>query len=143
MSECMRGMVDFSGRAAPIHPRRAALRIDPHAAHGRQVDHQSVVDAGKPGAIVRAAPDRDGQPIIPAEIDGRDHVGCVGTARDELWALVDHRVVEFAGVVVVRIALLNDGPTQRCCETGNGVVFHGVLPRRRPTILLTLVSSSQ
>ena len=59
----MRGMVDLPGRAARVHPRGAPLWIDPHAAHGRQVDHQPVVDAGKPGPIVRAAPDRDGQSI--------------------------------------------------------------------------------
>jgi len=44
-------------------------------------------------------PERDGQPIVAADIDGRDHVGCVGAARDKLRAPVDHCVVELAGVV--------------------------------------------
>ena len=128
LSECVRCVVDLPSRAARPDPRGAPLWIDSHASHGRQIDHQPVVDTGKPGPIVRAGADRDGQCTIAAEIDGRDNVGCVGAARDKLWALIDHRVVKLAGVVVVRIALLNDGPTQRRCETGNGLVFHDALP---------------
>ena len=94
LSECARGVVDLPRRAARPHPRGAFLGIDPHASHRRQVDHQPVVDTGKSGPIVRTAADRDRQTIIAAEIDGGDHIGCVDAARDQLRALVDHRIVE-------------------------------------------------
>ena len=68
-----------------------------------------------------------GRLIVAAEIHGGDHVGRVDAARDQLRALVDHAVVELAGVVVTRIGLLNDGSTQRRRKTGNGLVFHDAL----------------
>ena len=45
---------------------------------GGEVDHQAVVDAPRPGAVVAAAADRDVEPVLAGEVDRGDDVGHVG-----------------------------------------------------------------
>ena len=62
-AERVGGVIDVARRAAGIDPNGAARRIDAHALHQRQVDHQTVVAAAKAGAVVAAAPDGDEQAL--------------------------------------------------------------------------------
>ena len=58
-AERVGGVIDVARRAASIDPNRSARRIDAHALHHRQVDHQTVVAAAEARAVVAAAADRD------------------------------------------------------------------------------------
>ncbi len=78
-------------------------RVDAHAPHHRQVDHQAVVAAAQAGAVVAAAPDGDEQALVAAEVHRGDDVGDVHAARDQARPLVDHAVVQRAGVIVVGV----------------------------------------
>jgi hypothetical protein len=76
------GVVDVAGRAATINTDGAPRRVDAHAPHRREVDHQAVVDAAQAGAVVAPAPDGDEQALVAAEGHRGDDVGGVRAARD-------------------------------------------------------------
>ena len=58
----LRRGVHVAPGGATLHPGTAPLRIHPHAAHARQVDHQAGLADGVPRDVVAAATDRDRQP---------------------------------------------------------------------------------
>ena len=67
----------------------------------------------RPGAVVAAAADGEQQAVVAGEADGRRDVVGVGAARDQRRALVDHRVVDRARLVVVGVV----GPDQPALGT--------------------------
>ena len=76
----VRGVVDVAGRAAGRDPHRRGAGSTRRRAW-RQVDHQPVVDAAEPGAVVAAAADRDPQACSRAQADRGDDVGRVDALR--------------------------------------------------------------
>ena len=102
-AERVGGVIDVAGRAAGLDPHGSACRIDAHALHHRQVDHQAVVATAEARAVVAAAADGDKQALVAAEVHRGDDVGDVDAARDQARPLVDHAVVKSAGGVVVSI----------------------------------------
>ena len=69
-------MIDITDKRAAENPSQAFVGIDYHAAHGREVDHEAVVDAAEPRAVVTAAPDSDVQATFAAKVD------CSNDVRD-------------------------------------------------------------
>ena len=135
----MRGVVDVALGAARANPRRTGHRIDAHALHGRQVDDEAVVDAGKPGSVMTATANRNAEVIVAPEIHRRHHVGDIDTARDQQRPLVDHAVVELPRVLVGGIATLDKHPAQALAEFRPGFfrlgfVTHDVLLARARTL---------
>ena len=102
-AEGMRRVVDVARRAARLDANGAVRRVDADPLHHRQVDDQPVVDAAEARPVVAAAADGDEKAVVAAEVHRRDHVGDVGALRDQQRPLVDHAVVERAGLVVVRV----------------------------------------
>jgi hypothetical protein len=78
-----------------------------HAPHRRQVDHQTVVAAAEPGAVVATTSDSDEQTLVAAEVHGSDDIGDVHATRDQKRSLVDHAIVQFARLLVTLIATLD------------------------------------
>jgi hypothetical protein len=76
------------------------LRVDRGAAHLRQVDDQGVVRHPEAARAVAAAPDGDLHAVLAGEPDAGDDIGGVATAHDGGRVLVDHAVVDGAGLVV-------------------------------------------
>ena len=79
----MSGVVDVAGCAARLDPNRPACRIDPHAFHRGQVDHEPVVDAAEAGSVVPAAADGHTKIVFASEVDRGDDVGDVRAAGDD------------------------------------------------------------
>ena len=126
-AERVGGMVYVGRRATRVHPHRLRLRIHAHALHQRQVDHQAVVAAGEPRAVVSAAANRDQQALVAALVDRGDHVRRVDAAGDHARLLVDHAVVEGTHGVVVGVASPDDAPAQALLQGGDDLVCHGTL----------------
>src|SRR4051812_29315362 len=103
-AEGVRGVVDVPPGRAPLDPHRARGRIDAHALHWREVDHQPVVADTETGAVVPAATDGNEEVALAREGDGGNHVRDARAARDEAGLTVDHRVVDRAGGVVAVVA---------------------------------------
>ena len=102
--------VDVAQQRTSLHAHHPRRGVDRDVVHRRQIDDESVVDATQTGAVVTAAADRDPEAAVAGELNrGRD-IGLVGAVRDCRRMLVDHRVEEGAGLVVARVAPLDDPP---------------------------------
>ena len=110
--ERMGGMVDVALRAAGLDAHRAVSGSTRTPFIMRQVDDQPIVATAQPGPVMAAAAHREEQAVVAREVHCRDDIGHVRAARDHAWPLVDHAVVEFAGLHVARIASSNQVATQ-------------------------------
>ena len=70
-----------------------------------------------------------GELVVAAEIHRGDDVGDIGAARDQQRPLVDHGVVEFARLVVVRMVAPDNRPAKTLSEFSNDFVVHKVPPK--------------
>ena len=120
-------VIDIALGAARLDAHRARGRIDAHALHCREVDHQAVVAAAEAGAVMAAAADREQEAVLAREGHGGDHVGDVQSSHDHEGPLVDHAVVEGAGVVVARIAPWDQLAPQPGPQRFQGVGQHASL----------------
>ena len=96
-------VVDVSPGASGVGADGVVLGVDRGAAQQRQVDDQGVVRHPEPGRVVAAAPDGDLDAVLAGEPHAGDDVGGVPAARDGGRMLVDHAVVDGAGLVVAGI----------------------------------------
>ena len=99
-AERHRRMVDVSPGASGVGADGVVLRVDRGAAQQGQVDDQGVVLHAEPRRVMAAAPDGDLDAVLAGEADAGDDVGDVPAARDGRGALVDHAVVDGAGLVI-------------------------------------------
>jgi hypothetical protein len=92
------------GSASDSHG--SCSRIHVNALHGGEIDDQPV--AKRDASDIVAAATNGGREIVFAgKVDGSDYVGDTGAPEDEKGVLVDHGVVDLAGVVVARIGRQN------------------------------------
>ena len=102
--------VELGPRHAPLGACRSGLGVDPDPLHLGQVDHHGVVRDREPGHVVTAAPDGDLVPATTGEAHRRGHVGRRPAAHDQRRSAIDQPVVDSPGVVVARIAGLQQPP---------------------------------
>ena len=114
----VRGAVDVPEQRAALHAHHPRRRVDRDLVHRRQVDHEPVVDAAEPGAVVAAAAHRDPEAALAREPNRGGDIRLVDAVRDRRRMLVDHCVVESAGVVVARVLpALDHAPLHGRSET--------------------------
>ena len=106
-SKRMTGMIHVALRATGSHPHGAVRRIDAHPLHQGEIDHQPVIATAQSGPVVAAAAYGGEKIILPAKPHGGDHIGDIGTASDQKRPLVDHGVVQLAGLLVALVASLD------------------------------------
>ncbi len=94
--------VELAERDAGLHARRPSRRVHVDSLHGRQVDHEAIVDQGASRDVVPAAADRHDEIVLAREIHGRRHVPGVPAAHDDRRMAVDHSVPDGARVIVSR-----------------------------------------
>ena len=96
--------IDVAPGRAALDPGAAPLRIDPHAAHRREIDHHAVVADRVARDVVAATADRDRQVVLAGERDRVEHIVRAPAADDHGRAAVDHRVPHRASGVVGLVA---------------------------------------
>ena len=111
-SKRMTGVIHVALRAARFRPHGAVRRVDAHPLHQGEVYHQPVIAAAQSGPVVAAAADGGEKIILPAKSHGGDHIGDIGTASDEKRPLVDHGVVQLAGLLVMLVTSLDQFAAQ-------------------------------
>src|SRR6478736_2043138 len=109
--------VDLAELRAAADTHHPGAGVDLDGVHRREVDDEPVVDAPEPSAVVAAAADRDAEAPLAREGDGGCDVLLVDAVRDPRGMLVDHRVVEGAGLVVPRVVAGDRAPLDRRSET--------------------------
>src|SRR5436190_14108868 len=102
---------------AALRANHASRRVDGHLVHRREVDHETVVDAAEAAAVVAAAADGDPQAALARERDRGGDIAFVDAVRDRCRPLVDHGVVEGAGLVVPGVLTIDDATLYRSAET--------------------------
>ena len=114
-------MVDVAPERSAADEDGLLLRIDAHVSHGRQIDHQAVVTDPEADGVVAAAANRHEQVLLAGEVHRRLDVGDIRAPRDEPGPPIDHRVVDLAGLVVLRVARRDELPAQTGLERSNRV----------------------
>lgn len=113
----LRGPVDVGPRAARLGADGPRARIDLDPPHRREVDDDAAVAGPCARDVVSASAHRDEQPRLAGERHCGRHVGLVGAACDERRPAVDHAVPDAPGLVVARIARLDDLSAEPAPET--------------------------
>ena len=126
--ERLRRMIDVAGGATRTHSDGPVFWIDPDALHQRQVDDQTVIDAGETGRVMPASANSDRQLVLAAEIHRRHDIGHISAFGDEKRPLVDHRVVELSRVIVVRMLAPNHRAAHDFSELGDDFGIHRTVP---------------
>jgi hypothetical protein len=103
----MSGVIHVALRATGSHPHSAVRRIDMHPLHQGEINNQPVIATAQSGPVVTAAAYGGEKIILPTKPHGGDHIGYVGTASDQERPLVDHAVVQLAGLLIVLVASLD------------------------------------
>ena len=117
-------MIDVAGGATRTHSDGPVFRIDSDTLHQRQVDDQTVIDAGETGRVMPASANSDRQLVLAAEIHRRDDIGHINASGDEKRPLVDHRVVELSRIVVFRMTASDHGAAHDFSEIGDDFGIH-------------------
>ena len=100
----MRLPVEVSHSGATLGAGRTTYWVNTNAIHGRQVDHEAAITHGVASHAVAAPADRHEQVVGTRKIDGSDHVRYACAAGNQRRALVDHCVVDLAGLIVAFVA---------------------------------------
>ena len=108
------GPVELAQGGAAADPCGACLRVDLHAVHRREVDHQPVLAGAQPGAVVATAAHRQRQVALARERDRPGDVARTAAARDQRRPLVDRSVVDGPRLLVLGVLR----PDQPAFEAG-------------------------
>ena len=108
--EGVRGVVHIAPTASAAHANRARTGVDMYVANRRQVDHQHTVGHAQASGVVASAANRYRQVVGACEPHGSHHVGSIHALRERCRLLVDHRVIDFAGILVTPVLGRNDFP---------------------------------
>ncbi len=115
--------------AAAAHPDRPGAGVDGDVVHPREVDDEAILAQTQASPVVAAAADRREHPLLAAESHSCLDVLHVRAVRDQARPLVDHAVVDLAGLVVARVVRLDQLASQALPERCYTVVSgHRILP---------------
>jgi hypothetical protein len=84
-------VVEFPQLDTGLGAGRAPERIDAHAFHLGQVDHETSVTKGVARNAVPTPSDCHQQVVGAGKIDGLDHVGHASTADNQGWPFDNHQ----------------------------------------------------
>src|SRR5439155_21324206 len=92
--------VEHGPRAAAAGPGRPGVGVDDDRLQRAEVDDDAAVVRAEPGSAVAATAHRQVQPFVAGHADRGSDVGRPRAPHDRSRTLVDHAVVDLAGVVV-------------------------------------------
>src|SRR6266550_2943434 len=78
------------------------------------------------------APATDGkkQIMFSGKVYRVDYIGHVRATRDQARLLVDHCIIDFASIIVIRVARLDHAASQLCLQLSDGILFECFLHGR-------------
>ena len=101
----MGGGVEVAPCGAALGPGGPRRRVDPDAAHPREVDRpRRRRSVPKPGPLWPPPRTASVEAVLAGVVDRRHHVAGIGHPHDHRGASVDHPVVNRPGLVVARVA---------------------------------------
>ena len=113
----LRLAIDVAKQASRLRVRDGPLRLHPHAAHERHVEHQRAVGRGQARDVVAAALDAEQQVVGSRELHARDHVADAEAPHHRGGPSVDHGVPDGPGLVVAGVGWHEQGSPQARLQT--------------------------
>src|SRR5437762_7781737 len=104
-------MVEVAPRAAALRPHGLRRGVDSDAADPAQVDDKGAVRGPESRDAVSTAADGDRQSLGARRFRRRDHVRDTLASDDRRRSLVDHRVIDLPGLVVLLVTRPDDFPS--------------------------------
>src|SRR6266545_6056622 len=117
--------VQVSPRGATLRPGRPPRRIDADPFHPGEVDDHPAVTRAEPRHSVRATADGQVDPAFASEVHRGDDVAGVHRAHHDRRPLVDHGVVDLAGLLVHLVVRGDDVPAYPLAKLVDGRLGHG------------------
>src|SRR5262245_7038510 len=108
----MSGVINVAPDASAAGCDGASCGIDSRVFDLREITHHTVITNSQTTCVVTAAADGDKQIVISGEIYAADYVCDVRASRDQPRFLMDHRVVDLAGFIVVGVAWLDQSASE-------------------------------
>ena len=105
-------MVNRSPGTARPHHHGARCRVDPDVVDSSKIDHKRVITHAQSCCIMPAAADRNSPSTCASQTDCRQYICGARAAGNHPRLAVDHRVVNFARLVISRIVRLNYGAAE-------------------------------
>ena len=141
-------MVNVTPDGASLDAYRAIGRVNIDTFHARQVNDHAIIHGTQSRPVVSAATHRQRQSLLAGEVDRADDVGDIHAADDERRMFVDHPIVDFARLVILRVAWADQVAAHARLQVFNRRVVHNtrhLLNHRFPLSFLSLpaVASSE
>src|SRR5262249_26280717 len=95
-------------------------RVDPHALHRREVDHEAIIADRRSRHVVAAAAHRHDEVPLAGEPNGGEDIRHPSTAGYQSGPLVDGAVPDLAGDVIAVIAWLQDFSAKELPQAARG-----------------------
>src|SRR4029077_12572614 len=96
----MRRMIDVAPGAPAAGGHRTRRRVNACVLYEPEIDHQSVITNSEAAAVMSPASDGKEEIIFSGKVYGMNNIGHIRTTRNQARFLVDHRIVNFASIVV-------------------------------------------
>jgi hypothetical protein len=103
-------MIDIPPHATSTDGHGTTLRINPRVFNPSQVDDEAVIANAQATGVVTTTSDRNAQSLFSSKMNRADYVGDICAAHDQARSAIDHRVVNLACFVVIRITRLDCAP---------------------------------
>ena len=94
--------IEFAPRDPAFRPRHSALEININAFHGRQIDHQAVVNRRSSCNIVSTTSHSDFKAELSAETQCIDDIGNPVAAGNQRRPPVDEAVMDAPDIIIAR-----------------------------------------
>jgi hypothetical protein len=113
-------MIDIPPGTTAADGHGSGIEIDARVFDLGEIDHQGVIGDSEAAGVVPAATNREQHFVFPGEIDASDDVRDVHALCDQARLLIDHRVVNFAGIGVIFVGGLDHAASQYLFQFANG-----------------------
>jgi hypothetical protein len=117
-------MVNISPHASALDAHRVVGRVNVHTSHAREIGDDTIIHGAEAGTVVAASAHRQGQSAIAGEIDRADDIGDIYAADDERRVFVDHPIVDFARLVILRVAWTDQVAAHLRLQDFNCFIIH-------------------
>ena len=122
--------VILAPREARLGTRRAFGRIDPHALHPRQVNHEATIADSVAGDVMTASAHGHQQIVATGKVHRGHDIGHSSTAGDQRRPFVDHPIPDLAGVIIAGVTGTEQlAPQARLECFENGIVDRRICPK--------------
>src|SRR5437763_6969342 len=105
-------MIDIAPNGPATDCDGAGARIDSRVFDRREINHETVIANSQAASVVTASANRNEEIVVASEIHALNDVCDIRAPRNQARFLMDHRVVDLASFVVIRVARLNESASE-------------------------------